>query len=252
MLSLTEPFRPAKADWLQAALVAMALCGLYAATAPRTVAPEDDGFFILSSYFLGIEHPPGYPLYTLLGHVFTHLPFGSVAYRVHLLSALCGGLTGAALWLCTRTLVPGRLPAYLAAFGLGLSPAFWSQSIIAEVYTLNTFFFLVLVYLGLQLCPPGPQPAPGREGRRIAPWMALVFGLSLSNHWPLMLLVAPAFAILLWPMREELASRLSLLAGLVFLGLVPYAWMVRRSWMGLSFESPAVGERIAARVLSQR
>jgi asparagine N-glycosylation enzyme membrane subunit Stt3 len=92
---------------------------------------EDDGLFILSSYFLGIEHPPGYPLFTLIGHLFTYLPFGSVAYRVHLASALFGALAGGAAWLCARSLIPGRLPAYFAAFALGVSPVFWSQAVLA-------------------------------------------------------------------------------------------------------------------------
>src|SRR5438132_87718 len=122
-----EPFRPKRADWLQAAAVALALFAVYAATAPRTVALEDDGLFILSSYFLGIEHPPGYPLFIWIGHLFTYLPFGSVAYRVHLASALFGALTGGAAWLCARALIGGRLPAYLAAFALGVSPVFWWQ-----------------------------------------------------------------------------------------------------------------------------
>ena len=224
-----EPFRPRRADWLQAGLVSLALFALYAATAPRTVAMEDDGLFILSSYFLGIEHPPGYPLFTLIGHLFTYLPFGSVAYRVHLASALFGALTGGAAWLCARCLVAGRLPAYLAAFALGMSPVFWSQAVIAEVYTLNTFFFLTLTFMGLQ----------SRDGR-LLPWMALVFGLSLSNHYPLMLLVAPAFVVLLWPLRRELLQRFGALSWLVILGLLPYAWMVRRSWapLPISFDGP--------------
>src|SRR3989441_3325746 len=167
-----EPFRPKRADWLQAGAVAAALFVLYAATSPRTVALEDDGLFILSSYFLGIEHPPGYPLFTLIGHLFTYLPFGSVAYRVHLASALFGALTGAAAWLCARALINGRLPAYLAALALGVSPVFWSQAIIAEVYTLNTFFFLALVFMGLQA---------SSGASRLLPWMALVFRLILSN-----------------------------------------------------------------------
>ena len=240
MFARTAAFRPARADWMQAAGVAAALFALYALSAPRTVALEDDGLFVLSSYFLGIEHPPGYPLFTLLGKLFTRLPFGSVAYRVHLASALFGALSCGALWICARALIEGRLPAYLAAFGLGVSPVFWSQSIIAEVYTLNTFFFLVLVYLGLRVCPPGLETGVPRENRRILPWMALIFGLSLSNHWPLMLLVAPAFAVLLWPMRIEILRRLPLLVFLVVLGLVPYAWMVILSWSGLtiSFYGP--------------
>src|SRR5438309_2293648 len=239
-----EPFRPKRADWLQAAAVALALFAVYAATAPRTVALEDDGLFILSSYFLGIEHPPGYPLFIWIGHLFTYLPFGSVAYRVHLASALFGALTGGAAWLCARALIGGRLPAYLAAFALGVSPVFWSQAIIAEVYTFNTFFFLVLVFMGLQACPPSTLAPAGSVANPVAsrmlPWMALVFGLSLSNHYPLMLLVAPAFVILLWPLRRELLSRFGSLSWLVILGLLPYAWMVRRSWQALpiSFNGP--------------
>jgi len=235
-----EPFRPKRADWLQAGIVAAALFALYAASAPRSVALEDDGLFILSSYFLGIEHPPGYPLFTLIGHLFTYLPFGSVAYRVHLVSAMFGALTCGAAWLCARALVGGRLPAYLAALALGVSPVFWSQAIIAEVYTLNTFFFLSLVFMGLQACPPSLQGATSAYHSRLLPWMALLFGLSLSNHYPLMLLVAPAFVILLWPMRRELLQRFGILSWLVILGLVPYVWLVRRSWMPLpiSFNGP--------------
>jgi hypothetical protein len=240
MDDLQTPYQPQRSDGLHAAAVALVLFTLYAATAPRSVALEDDSLFVLSSYFLGVEHPPGYPIFTLIGHLFSLLPFGSVAYRVHLASALFGALTGAALWLCAQALVRSRLAAYLAAFGLGLSPVFWSQSIIAEVYTLNTTFFLVLVYLGLRTCPPSWQPPASSQQQRGLYWMALLFGLSLSNHYPLMLLVAPAFAVMLWPMRRELLARLGALSWLVILGLLPYAWLVVRSWSAtpISFDGP--------------
>ena len=230
-MSAGEQLRATRADWVQAAGVAAALFTLYALTAPRTVALEDDGLFILSSYFLGIEHPPGFPLFTLIGHLFTYLPFGSVAYRVHLASAFFGALSCGLLWLCARSLTPGRLPAYLAALGLGFSSVFWSQALIAEVYTLNSFFFLLLTYLGLRACPPGTEsPNP-----RLLPWLALLFGLSLSNHWPLMALAAPAFAVLVWPLRREVLARLGLISWLVLAGLLPYAWLVYRSWMAVPF-----------------
>jgi hypothetical protein len=233
-----QPFQPGRRDWLQAGAVAAVLFLLYALSSSRTVALEDDGLFILSSYFLGIEHPPGYPLHTLLGKLFTLLPLGSVAYRVHLLSALFGALACGLLWMCARTLAEGRVPAYLAALGLGLAPVFWAQSVIAEVYTLNAFFFVLMVWLGLR-ASLGPLNVQLLYAKLLY-WMALVFGLSLSNHWPLMLLVAPGFAILLWPLRAELVKRIGALSWLVIIGLAPYAWLIYRSWRALpiSFYGP--------------
>lgn len=225
--------RPLRApEALHPAAVALVLLALYAATAPRTVMMEDDGSFILASHFLGVAHPPGYPLHTLLGKLATLVPAGSVAYRVHLLSAVLGALSCAALWLCARALGAGRFAAYVAALGLGACAVFWSQSTIAEVYTLNTLFFFLLLLLALRGAPLAP--------------MAFLFGLSLSNHWPLMLLCAPALAVLLWPRRAELLARLPRLAGWLALGLVPYAWMVARSHapLPISFAGPlgSVGE----------
>jgi tetratricopeptide (TPR) repeat protein len=215
----SAPRRLSRADWLQAALIAAVAFALYALTTPRTVAFEDDGLFVLAAYFLGVAHPPGYPLFVLVGKLFTFLPFGSVAYRVHLASGFFGGLSCALLWLCARTLLESRAAAALGALGLAFSPVFWSQAIIAEVYTLNTFFFLLLTLLALRGAP--------------LPWLAFLFGLSLTDHWPLMGLVAPGFLVLLWPRRQEFLRRLPLLTVLGILGLAPYAWMVVRSWQWL-------------------
>jgi hypothetical protein len=227
-------------DWLHAVLVALVLGALYAATASHAVITEDDSLFVLSSYFLGIEHPPGYPLFTLIGHFFSQLPLGTVAYRVHLVSVLFGGLTCGLAWLCAKRLSGSSLAAYVAALALGVAPVFWSQAIIADVYTLNTFFMLAITLVALKASPPkGPAPT-AEEQKRLLGWIAFLFGLSLSNHWPLMLLVAPGFAVLLWPLRTLILKRLWLLLALFVVGLLPYAWMIYRSWMSvpISFAGP--------------
>jgi hypothetical protein len=115
-------------------VVFLLLFAVYAVTAPRTVALEDDGLFIMASHFLGLPQPPGYPLHTLLGKLFTLVPIGPVAYRVHLLSALFGALTGAVVWLVIRLIVRETAACYVGALALGLSAVFWSQATIAEVY----------------------------------------------------------------------------------------------------------------------
>jgi len=205
-------------------VVFVALFSVYAYSAPRTVTLEDDGLFIMSSYFLGIDHPPGYPLLTLLGKLFTLLPVGSIALRVHLLSAFFGALTCVALWLVVRALFADAVSAYTGAVLYGLSATFWSQAIIAETYTLNTFFFFCLFYLALVFL--------ATKNLRVLYVFAGVFGLSLANHWPLMLLSTPCLVLLLLPARREVLRASPWMLPLAFVACVlPYLWMVVRSRM---------------------
>ena len=235
-----EPFRPRRADWLRAVAVAVALFALYAATAPRTVALEDDGLFILSSYFLGIEHPPGYPLFTLIGHLFTYLPFGSVAYRVHLASALFGALTGGTAWLCARSLISGRLPAYLAALGARR----FARVLVAGDHRRGLHpQYLLLPRPGLHGAAGLPAIHAGTREPRLQPHAALDGACVRAE--PEQSLAAdaarrPAFLVLLWPRRRELLSHFGALFWLVILGLLPYAWMVHRSWapLPINFDGP--------------
>ena len=68
--------------------------GVYLFTLAPSVAPQgDSGELVTVAYTLGIAHHPGYPLYTLLAHLFTKIPFGSVAWRVNLFSAVCHSAT---------------------------------------------------------------------------------------------------------------------------------------------------------------
>lgn len=224
-------------EWPWPALVALGLLLVYAWCAPRTVALEDDGLFILASYFNGIAHPPGYPVFTLIGHLFAQLPFGSVAWRVHLVSALFGALTCAVLWCIVRSLVPSRAIATAAALAYGFSEAFWSQAIIAEVYTLNTFVTFLLVLLLLRLS------AAGDVGWRDAGLLGLVYGIGLSNHWPLLVLFSPAYLLLAWPLLGSLWRRAPALLFGLGLGLLPYLWLYLRSQMEpqISFFGPFEG-----------
>lgn len=222
-----------KQEWPHLLVVFAALMSLYAYSAPRTVVLEDDGLFILSSYFLGIDHPPGYPVHTLLGKLFTLLPVGSIAFRVHLLSACFGALTCVVMWLVLRSLLGNALSAYTGAVLYGLSPTFWSQAIIGETYTLNTFFFFWLFYLALAFL--------ATRNLRFLYVGAGLFGLSLANHWPLMLLSAPCLVLLLLPARREVLRASPRIVGVAMVTcLLPYAWMVVRSRMDpeISFYGP--------------
>lgn len=211
-------------------IVFLAVFLAYSLTTSHSVGLEDDGLFILSSHFAGISHPPGYPLFTLSGHLFSSLPFATMAFKVHLASAFFGALACVALWWCTFLLVPARLPAYASAFTFGFSSTFWSQSVVAEVYSLNCLFFFLILGLCLRVSHLARYSATTtpHSTRQLAV-VAFVFGLSLTNHWPLMVLASPAFMILLWPARKLIVTRLHVVGACFLLGLTPYVWMIWRS-----------------------
>ena len=202
---------------------------LYAATLPRTVVLEDDGMFLMAGVHLGVAHPPGYPLYTLIVHLFTRLPFGDPAVLGHLSSAVIGALACGAVHTCARLLGASLAPALTAAWLFGVSEQFWSQAIITEVYTLNALLFFAtyaLVLLG------------ARDPRREWPLScaAVAWGAGLANHWPLMVLATPGLALALLPVWREVLPRLPRLLGAAVLAAgLPYAWMV---W--LSQQAPAI------------
>ena len=103
------------------------LCALRR-TLPRTVVLEDDGLFLMAGAHLGVAHPPGYPLYTLIVHLFTRLPWADAAFLGHVSSAVLGALACGALCCCAR-LLASPLPALTAAWLFGVSEQFWSQAI---------------------------------------------------------------------------------------------------------------------------
>ena len=210
-------------DWgLLAASIAGPLT-LYMSTMPRIVVLEDDGLFLMAGAYLGVAHPPGYPLHTFIVYLFTLLPFGSVAFLGHLSSAVIGALACGCLYLCVRCLDVTPIPALTASWLFAASEHFWSQAIITEVYTLNAFFFFglyMLVLLGL------------RRPHKKWIWVvcAGIYGLSLANHWPLMLLSTPGLMVLAYPAWRVVSRILpSVLGTLAVCTAAPYAWMVWRS-----------------------
>ena len=223
--AVTLPPSPAYTGWPDWAALAAAVLGpllLYIATMPRTVVLEDDSLFLLAGVHLGVAHPPGYPLYTLIVHLFTRLPFGNAALLGHLSSAVLGALACGGVYCCARLLRASLAPALTAAWLFGVSEQFWSQAIITEVYTLNALLFFTtyaLVLLG------------ARDPQRGWPLLAaaVTWGAGLANHWPLMVLATPGLLLALLPVWREVVRRLPRLIGAALLtAALPYGWMV---WM---------------------
>jgi hypothetical protein len=168
-------------DGVLAALLFAASLALYVRTlAPSVAALFDDSLeFPLVVQRLAIAHPTGYPLYILLGKLFTlgtksaagagDVALASqVAYRVNLLSAVTGAVTVVLVYLVGRQVARRRLPALVGALALAVSPVFWSQAIVAEVYTLHSAFVAAALLVAL-LWARRPW-APVSPASRLQPW----------------------------------------------------------------------------------
>ncbi len=109
-LAGTALLTPRIRAWLTPARVALGLAvaafALYVATLAPGLLPADSGEFQLVAATLGIAHPPGYPLYTLLGWLFTRLTPANPAWGLNLLSAVIATLTLVVVVLASGSLSP--------------------------------------------------------------------------------------------------------------------------------------------------
>src|SRR5437762_9322709 len=85
--------------WIGAVAVAAVAGSLYFLTAARDIVVGDSPELITAAVILGVPHPPGYPLFTVLGHFFSLLPLSSIPFCVNLLSVVCDALTTGVVFL---------------------------------------------------------------------------------------------------------------------------------------------------------
>ena len=224
-------------------VLAAVVLGLYLRTMGRSVGEADTFEFQVVAPALGIAHPTGYPLYILLGKLFSLLPFGSTAWRVNLTSVV---FTTGAVVLFHRLLLKltqAPLASLLTSLALALSRSLWSQSIVAEVYGLNLLFVTGILSLAFPLL--ADQRPAGREKRREVWGLAFLLGLSLTNHLTMILLL-PALGLALLLGRPQMDRRdWALCPALFLLGLSIYAYIPLR-WPALhDGQAMGLGEFLA-------
>ncbi len=216
-----------------AAALGLALVTLlvYLATLAPDVVAGDGADLQTAAGCPGIAHPPGYPLYTLLGWFFSHLG-NSPAWGVNLLTAVCGALAAGVLVLLVAELTGLWVAGLVAGASLAFTPLCWELSVAAEVFSLNNLLAALLLVLALRL---GARP----QGRTLV-LLAAVLGLGLSHHHTVVLLL-PGLALLAWPARHLLAPRaLGLSAAACAAGLLPYLYPLLRAQAnpGLNWDDP--------------
>lgn len=175
--SAATPPHGARTEWTLAVLVAAAAC-----LCRRDGGAFDEGELIRAAHELVPSHPPGQPVFSLLGHLVHVLPLGSVPWRASLCSTLGGGLV---LFMFHR-LLPQNLPwalRALAMLALALNPAWLVQSLRCEVYTWAAGFGLAAVgECARTTCAPGraTPPTVSPMALRAALWTGLAAGTHLA------------------------------------------------------------------------
>ncbi|MCK5146580.1 DUF2723 domain-containing protein [bacterium] len=177
----------------------------------RTIAPTtsfwDCGEFIACSYTLSVMHPPGAPLYLLIGRVMTQLPLvGDIGLRINFFSAFIGAGTILFLFLIIAQLIrrwrgtprtwEDRLIIFgSAAFGalaFAFTDSHWFNSVEAEVYALSMFFTAAVVWLAFYW----GEHSKEKGGMLLIFFIFYLFGLATGVHllnilaFPVVLLVA--------------------------------------------------------------
>lgn len=224
-VSAAKPPQPSAASpFVQTALVAavfvLALAGYAAGMAPGLLWGDSAEMQILAAIG-GVAHPTGYPLFTLVGRVFTAFGSGDPAWRANLVSAFFAAATLALLMalLLSRRLRP--LAAFAGVAVWGLSFTFWATAQRAEVYSLATF-----VAVGALWCTVLTLEH-GRAGMRLA--AGVLLGLTLAGHMAFAPWVAVAGLVLVWNVPRTgarwFADELALLIAFM-VGLSPYAYLV--------------------------
>ena len=181
----------------------------YYLTLEPTVSFWDCGEYISTAYKLEVGHPPGAPLFQLIGRFFTLFAsdITQVAFMINFMSAMCSALTILFLfWTITAfgkkiALKSGKLSTEntIAIMGSGLvgalaytfSDSFWFSAVEGEVYAMSSFFTALTFWAILKW----ENEAASKYASRWIIFIAYLLGLSVGVHL-LNLLAIPAVAFI--------------------------------------------------------
>ncbi len=177
----------------------------YSLTVQPTVPFWDCGEFTAAAVQQQVPHPPGAPLFLMMGKVFHLIPFGDDGWRVNMLSVLASALTVLLLYLITEKVIrhffldaldnaANMLLVYgaslIAALAYTFSDTFWFNAVESEVYAASSLFVALIVWIMMIWSEKADEP--GHE--RYLLLIAYLIGLSVGVH---LLSVLTIFSIVL-------------------------------------------------------
>ncbi len=215
--------------WAWSLLVALVAFAVYGWTAAPSVGPgHDSGELTVAAYCLGVAHPPGYPLFVRLAHLWGQLWGGDYGWRINLFSGFCTALAAGLLADLIRRATRSAAASLLAGLGFAWLGSVWGQAVIAEVFGLHFALTMALGWLGWRILE-----SPG-DRRWIWAFYACL-GLGLAHHHTLVLAL-PGLLWMAWPQwRRVLLTRAWLATVLVVLAFYADLWWRAEQQPGLNW-----------------
>jgi len=148
-----------KLENLIAVVIFIITFAIYFSTMAPTVSFWDTGEFIATSYILGVPHPPGSPLFLLVGKFFSLLPISSdIAFRVNIFSPIISALTISLLFLICNQFIDRVNPndnnkffkmcsSLTSSLTFAFTHSHWFNAVETEVYAFSGFMTALVVYL---------------------------------------------------------------------------------------------------------
>lgn len=182
-----------KLEYIIAGFLFLITFGIYLSTMAPTVSFWDTGEFIATSYILGIPHPPGSPLFLLIGKLFTLIPISSdIAFRMNIFSPLISAATISVLFLICNQFID-RLDSkdnvkhfkmwssVVASLTFAFTHSHWFNAVETEVYAFSGFMTALVVYLILIWSRDKDKPYSAMYLMGIVYVIGLATGVHLLN-----------------------------------------------------------------------
>jgi tetratricopeptide (TPR) repeat protein len=220
-----------RVDWVSFVITFLFTFVVYYLTIAPEMTLEDSGELATGSFYAGIPHPPGYPVWTLYTFLWTKLlPIGNIAWRVGLSSAFAGAMASALLALVVsrgssmiiesiddlKTIARTWenaiciISGFVAGCLIGFNGYMWSQSVIVEVYPLSVVSLMfVVVFLMRWVYAP--------HQHRYLYWAFFAHGICTNNHQSL-LVICMGMEVLAWRAEPKLGREMFFWNTLLYLG----------------------------------
>ena len=200
-------------------MIGVLLFVIYLFSLCPTVYLIDSGELASVSFTLGIAHPTGYPLYTLISYLFAHLP-GEPIFNLNLLSALITICAAVFLYLLVLDIIKDRIAALAPVIIFAFAPTVWRISITNEVYPLTALFSIMILFVLYKL-------------HNVKHFYLLIYlmGLAFTNHIIVFSLAVPVFVYVLLRYRPHF-NRILLALICALFAISMYYYLIARTNAG--------------------